>query len=192
MLKKRLRRTGDVRQKDTETSLIEQFMYPKLGPGHLWEIVAEKVKSMGGQILTELDVEGIETSGDLVTAVIARGRDGHLRKFCENYFFSTIMPVKELTNALHADVPPEVKEIANCLQYRDFITVGVLVNKLAVNDDAARARVHGNGNGNGLIGDNWIHPGTGSHRRPPADLQLEPVHGEGPEHSLDRHGVFLL
>jgi protoporphyrinogen oxidase len=37
--------SADVRQKDTETSLIEQFMYPKLGPGQLWEIVAEKVKA---------------------------------------------------------------------------------------------------------------------------------------------------
>ncbi len=49
-VKKIFRRSKDVRQKDTETSLIEQFMYPKLGPGQLWEVVAEKVKAMGGQI----------------------------------------------------------------------------------------------------------------------------------------------
>ncbi len=151
ILKKAVSAGSDVRQKRTETSLIEQFMYPKLGPGQLWEIVAEKVKAMGGEILTEMDVEGLRTTGSRVTAVIARGRDGHRREFRGDYFFST-MPVKELTNALRADVPAQVKQIANGLQYRDFITVGLLVNKLAVKVEAPR-----NGNGNGLIKDNWIY-----------------------------------
>ncbi len=150
IIKKAFGPAADVRQKKTETSLIEQFMYPKLGPGQLWEIVAEKIKAMGGQILTELDVQSILTARGRLTAVIARGRDGHLREFRGDYFFST-MPVKELTGALRADVPPEVQEIANGLQYRDFITVGLLVNRLAVKPEQHNA------NGNGLIKDNWIY-----------------------------------
>ncbi len=151
MARKAFARTADVRQKNTETSLIEQFMYPKLGPGQLWEIVAEKIQSMGGQIFTGMDVEAIEGAGHRVTAVVARGRDGHGRKFCGDYFFST-MPVKELVNSLRTPVPAEVKEIANGLQYRDFITVGLLVNRLVV-----KAGAQANAQANGLIKDNWIY-----------------------------------
>ncbi len=153
MLKKAFTTSSDVRQKNTETSLIEQFMYPKLGPGQLWEIVAEKVKAMGGEILTGMDVEGLEANGHRLTAVIARGRDGHLRKFAGDYFFST-MPVKELINSLRVPVPLAVKEIANGLQYRDFITVGLLVNRLAVKPEV---HLNGTGNSRGLIKDNWIY-----------------------------------
>ena len=54
---------AEIGQKDTETSLIEKFLYPKLGPGQLWEEVASRVRAEGGEILTGWTVCGIHTSG---------------------------------------------------------------------------------------------------------------------------------
>jgi protoporphyrinogen oxidase len=147
MFEKKFKQSEDVRQKNTETSLIEKFMYPKLGPGQLWEIVADKVRSMGGAIYTEQDVEQILTDGKRVTAVVTRDGEGSRREFQGDYFFST-MPVKELVGALKTDVPKNVREVSENLQYRDFITVGLLVNKLAVKDKD---------NPKTLIKDNWIY-----------------------------------
>ncbi len=146
------RKRSDIRQKDTETSLIEQFMYPKLGPGQLWEIVAEKVKALGGEIYTEINVDGLSTDGKRVTGVVARDRDGKRLDFRGDYFFST-MPVKELVDGLKANVPDQVREVANGLQYRDFITVGLLANKLAITDDGKRAK----SGEERPVKDNWIY-----------------------------------
>src|SRR3954468_22284320 len=156
-LKKLFSRSKDVRQEETETSLIEQFMYPKFGPGQLWEIAPKKDNIMGGEIHTELDVASIETENDSVIAVNARDRNGELHRIRGDYFFST-MPMKELVNALDAEVPSEIRDISDNLQYRDFITVGLLVKKLAVSDKSSmNGHRNGNGNGNGLIRDNWIY-----------------------------------
>jgi protoporphyrinogen oxidase len=146
-LKKIFGSSEDVLQKETETSLIEQFMYPKLGPGQLWEIVAEKVQAMGGEIHTECDVEIIRVEDDRIVSLIAKDKEGNRREFAGDYFFST-MPVKELVESLTTKVPDNVKDVSSNLQYRDFITVGLLVNKLTVKDKENPER---------LIKDNWIY-----------------------------------
>jgi protoporphyrinogen oxidase len=147
MLKKMFTRQQDVRQKQTETSLIEKFMYPKLGPGQLWEIVAQKIKALGGEICSEYEVEQIFTNDNRIAAVVALDRHGRRHEFHGDYFFST-MPMKELINALDAEVPESVKYVSNNLQYRDFITVGLLVSNLAVKD---------RNNPKTLIKDNWTY-----------------------------------
>ena len=124
---------GDIAQKGTETSLIEQFLYPKYGPGQLWEHVASLIRQKGGQVLTGWRVEAIETSGKSIVAVQARNAAGELRRFAGDYFFST-MPVKELVKALDVPAPANVREVAEGLAYRDFITVGLLADKLAVTE----------------------------------------------------------
>jgi protoporphyrinogen oxidase len=147
MLKKIFQSKADIKQKETETSLIEQFMYPKLGPGQLWEIVAEKVKNMGGEIITEFNVDKLHASEGRLSSVEGHTSDGRAVKFAGEYFIST-MPVKELINALDCPVPADVRMISDGLQYRDFITVGLLVNKLSVRDESRP---------NGLVKDNWIY-----------------------------------
>src|ERR1051325_7549839 len=90
------KKTADIQQKDTETSLIEQFMYPKLGPGQLWEYVAETVQKKGGCVLTGWNVETIHVEGNRVGSVVAVHKEsGERRSFEADYFFST-MPVQEL------------------------------------------------------------------------------------------------
>ncbi len=138
---------GDVGQKDTETSLIENFMYPKLGPGQLWELVAEKVLAMGGEIVTDIDVNRIHCQGGEVKSVGGVDANGERCEFRGDYFFST-MPMQELVRALDVAVPSNVLEVSEGLQYRDFITVGLLASRLSVHDKGAP---------NSLIRDNWIY-----------------------------------
>jgi protoporphyrinogen oxidase len=134
--KKQKANGNDIAQKDTETSLIEQFLYPKFGPGQLWEEVARQVESMGGKILMHHDVKSIYTSdsNNQVTAVAAINNITGETSYLEgDYFFST-MPVQELIGGLDGPIPKDVKEVAAGLQYRDFITVGILLKKLSFQD----------------------------------------------------------
>ncbi len=142
-------RNGDgIAQKGTETSLIEQFLYPKFGPGQMWEEVARKIIEAGGEILTGLDVTGVEVEGGRVVAVSATATDGRERRFPGDLFFSTTS-VQELVRAFRTEVPAEVCAVAEGLQYRDFITVGVLLNKLKIREPGDKFGK--------LISDNWIY-----------------------------------
>jgi protoporphyrinogen oxidase len=93
---------GDISQKGTETSLIEKFMYPKLGPGQLWEYVAEDVKARGGVVRTGCNVVRLLTEGSrVVAAEMEDEKTGARETIAADYFFST-MPIKELMRALDA------------------------------------------------------------------------------------------
>jgi protoporphyrinogen oxidase len=142
---------AEIGQKDTETSLIEKFLYPKFGPGQLWEEVANRVNAGGGEILTGWTVCGIHTSGDRVTGVTARSDAGEQIFFPAQYVFST-MPVRELVQAFDAPPPPEVSEVSDGLMYRDFITVGLLLKRLNIRDEGERQE-----QGEPLLKDNWIY-----------------------------------
>ena len=141
-------RRGDIAQKDRETSLIESFLYPKFGPGQMWEEVAGCVKAQGGEILTNWRVDGIEhQSRHRITAVRATHvKTAERRRFEGDFFFST-MPVKELIPAFDPAAPVGVQEIAGGLVYRDFIIVGLLCRRLSI-----REKLEG-----GSIRDNWIY-----------------------------------
>ncbi len=136
---------SDLAQKGTETSLIEQFLYPKYGPGQLWEHVADLVRQKGGQVQTGWRVESFETDGQRIVAIQARNRAGTVQRFAGDYFFST-MPVKELIRGLDIKPPENVCEVAEGLAYRDFITVGLLADKLAVTEPDGS-----------LLKDTWIY-----------------------------------
>jgi protoporphyrinogen oxidase len=147
-LSKAFRRKGGLDQKKVETSLIERFLYPKLGPGQLWEYVAEDVIGRGGEIHTGWSVERILTDGNRVTGVRAVSDTGEVREFAADYVLST-MPIKELVWALDAEVPALIRRIADGLVYRDFITVGMLLRRLSIKADQD--------SGQRLLKDNWIY-----------------------------------
>src|SRR5579871_1086054 len=148
LIRKQFKADKDIAQKSTETSLIEKFLYPKYGPGQMWEEVARQVIQKGGKIVTSMEVTGLDMNGDHVTGVSAVNiASGRIENFSGDYFFSTV-PVKELIQSLRREVPREIREISDGLLYRDFITVGLLLRKLAIVD----ADVPG-----GLISDNWIY-----------------------------------
>lgn len=131
VIKKAFSSKQSIEQKEAETSLIEQFIYPKLGPGQLWETVASEVQGKGGEVLKENKVTRIHIENNLVTAVDVEN-EGKTQTIPCNYLFSS-MPIKDLIPALSGiNVPEEIKQIAQNLPYRDFITVGLLVDKLKI------------------------------------------------------------
>jgi protoporphyrinogen oxidase len=126
--------SADVFQKDTETSLIERFLYPKWGPGQLWEEAARLIREKGGQILMRSEVQNIETDGNRIVAVEAINTgSGEISRIEGDYFFST-MSIQQFVAGMGCTIPAAVKEVAAGLQYRDFITVGILLRRLAVSD----------------------------------------------------------
>ena len=121
-----------IKQKDTETSLIETFYYPKYGPGQLYEEMAKEVESMGGIILKESKVVKINKTKNKINNVvyIKKGKE-----YTEKLdILVSSMPVKDLINSM-PKVPNDVVNIANNLPYRDFITVGILVDKLSIKNE---------------------------------------------------------
>ncbi len=115
-----------------ETSLIEQFIYPKFGPGQLWELVASEITKMGGDVSLDSEVIGINVVDGKVASVDLRDKTGLVTNFSCDYLLST-MPIKDLVNAINGiEIPDSVKRIANNLQYRDFITVGLCLKKMKI------------------------------------------------------------
>ncbi len=138
----------EARQKKVQTSLIEEFRYPKFGPGQLWEAVADDVRQAGGEVLMNCEVTGVNTENGRVTAVRYL-QNGEERTLAGDAFISS-MPVKDLVDAIPA-VPANVKRVADGLPYRDFVTVGLLLNRLNLKN-----KTHLKTLGN-IVPDCWIY-----------------------------------
>ncbi|MGH9606992.1 MAG: NAD(P)/FAD-dependent oxidoreductase [Terracidiphilus sp.] len=138
-------KSADIAQKQTETSLIEKFLYPKFGPGQLWEHVAGLIREGGGRIVPEFKVDRVNIAGNRVLSVEGAGPGGERSVFAGDYFFST-MPVCDLVRAVAGGAPPEVIEVSEGLMYRDFIAVGLLASELAVTEKDGSP-----------LKDNWIY-----------------------------------
>jgi protoporphyrinogen oxidase len=150
-LKSRFSNNDSIAQKETETSLIEQFFYPKFGPGQLWETVAEQVIKDGGEIRTDQRVVGIKTENQRVVELQVEDlKKGSTTSIKADYFFST-MPIKDLVASLSPPPPRTLQDIANKLCYRDFITVGILAEKLLIENESKFKTV------NNILPDNWIY-----------------------------------
>lgn len=150
---------SSIRQKNTETSLIGQFLYPKYGPGQLWETVADQVKAKGGEIHMNGKVVKVNREGNRVVSVLVDHGNFTETVPCD-YFLST-MPVKELVGAIGmgsaenaAAVPEIVKRVAEGLVYRDFMTVGLLLDKLLVKNPAKAGTPESKLK---FVADNWIY-----------------------------------
>ena len=132
-----------------ETSLIEEFKYPKLGPGQLWDVTAEEIQAKGGEILRNHRVVGIiKDENNHLTGVKVETPDG-VKTFEGDYIISS-MPVKDLVAGMN-DVPDDKRKIADGLPYRDYITLGVLVPKLLL-ENKTKMKTIGN-----IIPDNWVY-----------------------------------
>jgi len=142
---------SSVEQKATETSLIETFLYPKYGPGQMWEETARIVSQKGGEVHLGQKVVGLGHNGTRITEVAVQDvRTGEIANHRGDYFFST-MPVQELISGLGEAVPPQVLQVARGLVYRDFITVGLLLTRLKIRNQTDISTV------NNLVPDNWIY-----------------------------------
>jgi protoporphyrinogen oxidase len=137
----------DTAQKDTETTLIERFLYPELGPGQMWEEVARRVTAAGGAIHLQHKVVGVRRRGTRVEAVEVRDEtSGQIQHIPCDYLIST-MPIKELVEFLRPE-DSRVLATAGALPYRDFMTAGLLVSRMRAGPGSAP---------NGMPPDNWIY-----------------------------------
>jgi protoporphyrinogen oxidase len=144
-LRRRVRgRSTDLAQRDQETSLIEQFLYPKLGPGSLWEIVAGEIRARGGEIRLHARVVGLETDGTRVTAAVVEDAHSGTRSVLRADYVLSTMAVVDLVRAVGPAVPDTVRDVAEGLVYRNFVTVGLLLRRLGLG-------------GEEHLTDNWIY-----------------------------------
>lgn len=137
-------------QTGVSTSLIERFLYPKLGPGQMWQVVAEMVRAGGGEIRHGLTVREVREQAGRVIAVVVEDREGQRVELPCDFVIST-MPVRDLILGLSPPAPSPVREVAAGLCYRDFITVGVLVRKLRPSRGCLP------GHPANLVPDTWIY-----------------------------------
>lgn len=137
------------KNRKVETSLIEEFAYPKLGPGQLWELTAAEIEKKGGTILLGAKVTRILRDETGAVSVLVYEKDGQEVSVHGDYVISS-MPVKDLVAGMN-DVPEEIAEIAAGLPYRDYMTVGVLVPKLLLKNETKIPTI-----GN-IVPDNWVY-----------------------------------
>ena len=132
-----------------ETSLIEEFAYPKLGPGQLWELTASEFENMGGKIIKNAKVTKIIKNADNKITGLVYEKDGEKITVIGDYVISS-MPVKDLVLGMN-NVPEEYEEIAKGLPYRDYMTVGILISKLNLKNET-KTKTIGN-----IVPDNWVY-----------------------------------
>jgi protoporphyrinogen oxidase len=151
-LSRPLRSLGNTSQKYTETSLIERFLYPKFGPGQMWEEVAHRITQRGGRIELGQRIVGLEHGDSRVTAVkVQDTASNSVRRIACDHFIST-MPVRDLIAYLTPE-DTQILRIAQELPYRDFMTVGLLLRQMK-KLPGSRAQA---AQSNGMPPDNWIY-----------------------------------
>ena len=109
------------------TSLIEQFHYPRQGPGMLWTAVKDQIQEMGGEVWLNTDVVGFNRDGQRITGVVI-SRDGQEMELTGTDFISSV-PIPMFINTLNPPPPPHIVAAANKLKFRDFLTVCLILNQ---------------------------------------------------------------
>ncbi len=137
------------KNRKVETSLIEEFKYPKLGPGQLWDVTAEKIRELGGTIIKNAKVTKLHKSEENIITAVTYEKDGKEEIMAGDYVISS-MPVKDLVLGMN-DVPREMERIAKGLPYRDYMTLGVLVSKFNLKN-LTHIKTVGN-----IVPDCWVY-----------------------------------
>ena len=118
-------------------SLINEFQYPRLGPGQMWEMCRDRIVEMGNEVHMRHYVDAIETENGRVVAVRARTPEGVKRFPCDHVI--NTMPVRTLVQSLEPAPTAPVRQAAEGLRYRDFLVVALMLDK------------------QNLFPDNWIY-----------------------------------
>ncbi len=137
------------KNRKVETSLIEEFKYPKLGPGQLWEVTASRVEELGGTIIKNARVTKVHKNSSNVITSLTYEKEGKEYVMEGDYIISS-MPVKDLVGGMN-DVPADAARIAAGLPYRDYMTLGVLVPKINLKNKTNMKTV-----GN-IVPDCWVY-----------------------------------
>ena len=138
-----------VKNRKVNTSLIEEFKYPKLGPGQLWDVTAAEVEKLGGTIIKNAKVTRVHKNANNVLTSLTYEKDGQELTIEGDYFISS-MPVRDLVGGMN-DVPADAARIAAGLPYRDYMTLGVLVPKINLVNKTNIRTV------NNIVPDCWVY-----------------------------------
>ncbi len=136
-----------------ETSLIEEFWYPKYGPGQLWVAVGAEAEKLGVRILREHDVTAVEMANGAVTSLRIRNLVSGAEYVEDADYVISTTAVQELVRKMGEAVPAAVNHVAEHLVYRDFMTVGILLDKLKLKSRNMNTSV----GEYGVVPDNWIY-----------------------------------
>ena len=131
-----------------ETSLIEEFYYPKYGPGQLWEKLASECQKLNVEIIHEAKVTNVLTNKNKIAKIQYEYKNKIETK--ESDIIISSMPLNELILGID-NCPKEIKEVAKGLPYRDFVTVGFLINKINLKN---KTNIKTLGN---IVPDCWIY-----------------------------------
>lgn len=140
---------GAKENRHVETSLIEEFSYPKLGPGQLWDVTAEEVRKLGGTILTHARVTRIHKDDHNHLTGVTYLMEGREEEMDGDVVISS-MPIKDLVAGMNG-VTEDAARIAEGLPYRDYMTLGVLIPHLKL-ENRTKMKTVGN-----IVPDNWVY-----------------------------------
>src|ERR1700712_4389445 len=119
--------------KDDITSLIDKFQYPRYGPGQMWEMMTNRIEEMGGEVRLESPAQRIDVEdGRAVRIHTPHG-------VIEPRGTGSSLPLRHMVGLTSPDAPAAVKDAAQGLRYRDFLTVALVID------------------GQDLFPDNWIY-----------------------------------
>ena len=138
-----------IKNRKVETSLIEEFKYPKLGPGQLWEITASEIEKMGGKIIKNAKVVKLHKTKENTISGISYIHENQQIDTAGDIIISS-MPLKDLVAGMN-DVPDEPAAVAKGLPYRDYITLGVLVPKINLENKTKLKTV------SNIVPDCWVY-----------------------------------
>ncbi len=116
-----------LKPKNTIKSLIEEFHYPRLGPGMMWNAVKEEIERRRGTVRLESEVVRINRTGDRIDSVVVNSGSGE--ELIRGTDFISSMPLTELIKRLAPPPPLDVLTAAQRLRYRDFLTVVLIVSR---------------------------------------------------------------
>ncbi len=119
-------------------SLIDEFQYPRLGPGQMWEKTRDDIRATGSRVELGQEVVSIQRAGHEILSVTTRAADGTETDWTGDRFIVS-MPLQESVRAIQPPLPEVVRAAAERLKYRDFLTVALMVKRT------------------GLFPDNWIY-----------------------------------
>jgi protoporphyrinogen oxidase len=109
-------------------TLIDEFQYPRLGPGQMWEVARDRIREQGGAVQLDRRVIQVEHDGLAITSFLTVDRQGRTTRYLGSHFLSTL-PIRDLIRAMNPGAPAAVVQAAESLRYRDFLTVVLIVDR---------------------------------------------------------------
>ena len=119
--------------KDRVTTLIDEFRYPRRGPGQMWNKAKQIVEEKGGKVELNSQVTQLNKKGNKIISALIKS-DGSLQEIGGDYYLSTI-PLRELVQSIKPAAPDDVLKAARALKYRDFFTVGLVIGNPSIFPD---------------------------------------------------------